>query len=204
MTIYQIAVPIYRTVTLEQQLLENHNHPDNASNDHPNNVLAEMNADALAELAAKLAEGFTVLDKYDTTNRQTTYRAYVLHKFDEKPLKVENVWAEINLASNIEKCETFSKSTNQTFNFWRLGLIGGDKVNVFNHPDNTRNTFKLAEIAGWSDKWQELEIGRKFWLKNPIPLCVVKEGEWLKLTQIYPYLEWSTVSEWELTLGIDE
>jgi len=31
MTIYQIAVPIFRTVTLEQQLLENHQHPDRNS-----------------------------------------------------------------------------------------------------------------------------------------------------------------------------
>jgi hypothetical protein len=196
--IYQVAVPIYRTVNPETAFLEEHKFGNSDNPEHPNNVIANFAQEAITELNKYLTDGYAIIDTFTSENRTTTYRTYVLHKAEITP-KRENFWAEINLATNIEKCETFSKSTNQTFNFWRLGLIGGDKVNVFNHPDSERNTFKLAQIAGWGDLWDEIELGVKYWLKSPIPVSTVKDGEWFKLTQIYPFVEWSTVSEWILT-----
>lgn len=187
MTIYQIAVPIFRTVTLEQQLLENHNHPDISSKDHPNNVLAEMNADALLELAERLHDGYAILDKYDTTNRQTTYRAYVLYKPDNAPKPASG---NLAMAHFITRLQTCSKSTEQHFDYWKLELTNGRTVNIFDHPDSERNTFKIAILEGWEIPFKRLDYNSTHGLEVNIACVVSDDGNWLKLEQIMPYSDY--------------
>lgn len=201
MTIHQIAVPIYRTVTIEQQIIENHQYPNLDSKDHPHNILHEMNADALAELSEKLADGYIILDKYKTTNRHTTYRTFVLHKADDAPKPARG---NLAMAHYITRVQTYSKSINQHFDYWKLELTNGKAVNVFDHPDGERNTFKIAVLEGWETAFKRLDYDATHGLEINIAVVVSNDGNWLKLEQIQPYSDYPDTELFISSLPDDE
>jgi len=184
MSIIQIAIPIYRTLSTEQAFLEAHKYGTDDNPDHPNNVVAEMAIDDIADLDARLNEGYTLFDVYVTSGGITTYRVFTLWKADTS-LKKPILTGDLRLIDSITRKQTFSKSTSQYFDFWKCSYVnGGGFVNIFNHPDTERNTFKILIDAGWQEIFEKLDYDVAIELETLLPLVVAHDGEWFKLEGI--------------------
>lgn len=190
--IHQVAVPIYRTKSQEVVILEAHEYGDASNPNHPDNIIGALAKEAIEELDRYFHDEYRIVDTYESTNKTTTYRTYVLYKSEAAPIAATAAAANagaIDLAFKITKKQTYSKSTKQYFDYWRLDITDGRMVNVFNHPDDSRNTYKIVQKAGWGDLWEQLADECTYLMVNPLPVTVTLDGEWLRLEQIAHYAD---------------
>lgn len=185
--ICHIAIPIYRTINAETAFIETHKFGSTDNPEHPNNVIAEMSKETLAELGDKLNGGYTIVDTFETTNHTTTYRTYTLYKADSNS---EAVAGELAMVRYVTRKQTFSNSTKQYFDFWKFSLTNERDVNVFDHPDQSRNTFKIAIDAGWEKCLKQSNYDDLYTLPTLIAVVVSNDGNWLKLEQIQPFADY--------------
>jgi len=199
--IHQVAVPIYRTVTKEVALLEREKFGNDNNPDHPNNILAEMAKTAIDELDSYFKDEYRIIDTFESSTQTTTYRTYVLYKDDKPPTAAANAGNAgiLQLAHAITKKQTWSKTANQYFEYWKLELANGRFVNVFNHPDMSRNTYKLVQDAGWTDLWELFNLDDTYVLDTPIAVVVSDDKEWLKLEQITAFMEYTNYAPFTYT-----
>jgi DNA polymerase-3 subunit epsilon len=140
--------------------------------------------DRVAELNHLLQAGYEIIlsstDIYDAI----AWYEFVLYKADDtQPVATNARWDAI---TSIEGAETYSKSQGKLFRFWRCQLASGQKVNIFDHPDDARNTFKIVAAVGWEDTFSDINLFgialEEFY--TPIPCWVSSDGEWLSLVSI--------------------
>lgn len=192
--IHQIAVPIYRSLSQEAAFLEASKYGNTDNPGHPSNAMKALYQETIAELDKCLNDGYTVIDMYDSSHGTVTYRTYILRKADNAP-GATGATGSMKLALAITRKQTYSKSTQQNFDFWKLDLNDGKMVNVFNHPDTSRNTYQLVTDAAWGDLWELFQVGETYVLDNPLPVMVANDGDWLKLTGIINFVDFSDVSQ---------
>lgn len=107
-----------------------------------------------------------------------------------KPETVSPVDTQVRAIVSIECAETYSKSTEQYFNFYRCTLDNGEKVNIFDHPDKKRNTFDICRAQGWESAL-EMTAGSSMDYETPIPCTVSHDGEWYSMVAIIHYEKWA-------------
>lgn len=106
----------------------------------------------------------------------------------EKPLSPYNdaaapVKTEVRAVVSIACRQTYSSTAKQHFKFFTCVMENGEKVNVFNHPDESRNTFKIAKEKGWGH-WLDAKVGENWKTGTHIPVTVSWDGEWYSLVDI--------------------
>ena len=191
--IHQISIPIARALSPEQAFLEQSKYPDSDAPNHPNRRMETFNEEMMAEFSQYLDDGYTVIDSFDSQGGVILYRQYMLFKAD-KPTGAAAIAGNVGilqLAHAITKKQTWSKTANQYFEYWRLELANGRFCNVFNHPDMSRNTYKLVQDAGWTDLWELFNLDETYVLDTPIAVVVSEDNEWLKLEQITAFMEYT-------------
>lgn len=135
-----------------------------------------------------LSEGAQVIGHTVYTHDDDVHERWTLRKDETKaaatPLP-QNV--QVRLIQQIEVRETYSKSKQQMFKYLRCTLDDdSDFVNIFDHPDSERNTFKIITERGWFDlddpEW--LYVGREIELVYPVAVTISNDGEWNSLVDI--------------------
>jgi hypothetical protein len=130
-----------------------------------------------------LASGGTVIGYTVYTHDDDVWERWAIRKDETKaatPL-LQNV--QVRAITSFECRETYSKSRNQHFKFWTCELDNGEKVNIFDHPDESRNTFKIMKAAGW-ETLEQMIVGETYEPNPPIAVTVSHDGEWYSLTGI--------------------
>jgi hypothetical protein len=142
------------------------------------------------ELDTLLNEGYQVIG----SGVQGMSQAFTLYKPDggiQPTAKPQPQNTQVLNIESIECRETLSKSTNQYFKFWSCVDKFGAKVNIFDHPDISRNTFNIMKAADWGH-WAEMAVGETNELDTPLPMLVSHDGEWASLVSVtprYAYME---------------
>lgn len=91
---------------------------------------------------------------------------------------------QVRVIVSVEPASTYSKSTQAYFTFWRCELENGEKVNVFDHPDESRNTFQIAKQRGWETYLSDLVEGSTYTPYPAIACTVSHDGDWYALVDI--------------------
>lgn len=145
-------------------------------------VISQTETDTYrTELFEALEAGYTVIAHavYDIAG--VTYERWCLKSPNqEQPVQAVQVRAIVS----IERDQTYSKSTEQYFDFWRCVLDTGKRVNIFDHPDESRNTFKAAQAKGWYKPLKDMDQDIAYGQDVPIPCIVSFDGEWYSLVDI--------------------
>lgn len=82
---------------------------------------------------------------------------------------------------SMERGET-SKSASP---MWRCETAAGERVNVFQHRDPTKNSFLLFERAGYGARMLAMEVGERLrWRNQPITVRMIKDGQWWNITGV--------------------
>lgn len=145
-----------------------------------------------------LTEGYAIIDTVAFVANGVPYQRMMLRKDENAaPDKaIEPVNTQVRAIVSIECRETYSKSTQQNFNFWTCILDNGEKVNIFDHPDESRNTYKICKKAGWDLLGLSVADVRDY--DPPIPCVVSHDGEWYSLVSIIHSYLWIDLA-WHYT-----
>lgn len=135
-----------------------------------------------------LADGYVVLNVSIYTYDSEITERWTLHKPDnQQTVDANNL--QVRAITQIERKETYSKTARKNFSFWACTLENGEKVNVFDHPDESRNTWKIAESKGWGD-WEVLGEGVTETYYPPVPCVLSYDGQWYSLVNIMEEHQW--------------
>jgi len=110
----------------------------------------------------------------------------------EKSAQPDNV---VRAIVSIECCETYSRSTQRNFFFWRCTLESGEKVNIFDHPDKSRNTFQIAQGQGWAEFLIGMDMDIDYEMIPPVPVTVSHAGEWYSLVGIMARANYTVIAK---------
>jgi hypothetical protein len=137
------------------------------------------------EIDEMLTEGYEIISSAVFDDGKVPTQRLIFRKDDNAAAAktVEAVKTEVRAIVSIECRETYSKSTQQNFKFWTCTMENGEKVNVFNHPDESRNTFKIAENKGWG-LLLSMDVGEEKEYFPEIAVTVSHDGEWYSLVNI--------------------
>ena len=142
-----------------------------------------------AELANLLDNGWEVrhISPIMDFENHKFHERWILHKDETKAATPLLTNVQVRLIQQIEVRETYSKSKQQMFKYLRCTLDDdSDFVNIFDHPDDARNTFKIIKERGWFDlddpDW--LDVGREIDPDLPIAVTISNDGEWNSLVDI--------------------
>lgn len=119
---------------------------------------------------------------------------------DEKAAATPLSNVQVRLIQNIEVRETFSKSKQQMFKYLRCMLDDdSDFVNIFDHPDDSRNTFKIITARGWFDDLPDdwLYVGLEIDLDIPVAVTISNDGEWNSLVDIMEHDKYALICSQE-------
>lgn len=115
----------------------------------------------------------------------------------EKSAQPDNV--QVRAIVSIEKDITYSKSSEHYFDFWRCVMDNGEKVNIFDHPDDSRNTFKIVCDLGWEDWFADTHENSENMMHPPVPVTVSFDGKWYALVSIMGFSPYQDISEIDTT-----
>lgn len=134
-------------------------------------------------IEAKISEGFEIIDTVAYQHDGEPIQRFTLRKPDAVAT-VDANQLQVRSIVSFERTSTFSKSAKRHFDFWRCVLDSGDKVNIFDHPDDERNTFKIAIKQGWKDIFADTDEDIEYEPKVPIPVTVMFDGDWFALVDV--------------------
>lgn len=143
------------------------------------------NDDGLVAIDKHLSDGYTVLNVSTYAYDGEVTQRWTLRKDENAaaPQAAATVKTDIRAVVSIECRESYSKTARQNFKFFTCVMENGEKVNIFDHPDSSRNTFKIAENAGWFHL-SNLEVGDLRNYDPALPITVTHDGEWYSLVNI--------------------
>lgn len=141
------------------------------------------NDDALEKINNHLADGYVVLNVSTYTYDSEVTERWTLHK-PETVAAVDANKLQVRSIKSIERASTFSNSAKTYFDFWRCVLDNDDKVNIFDHPDESRNTFKIVTEQGWGKVFEDTDEGIEYELEASIPVTVTYDGQWYSIVGI--------------------
>lgn len=139
--------------------------------------VAEAQGKSLAKLGALLEAGYIILDSYDSTHLSLVGRQYLLQK---PSAALDTGRLEAVALYNCTVKNTWSKTHNVQFDYIVTNFLGSKAVNIFDHPDATRNTWQICQAKGWD--WQGLQTALND--AHGIPAIVSFDGDWYKLIDI--------------------
>lgn len=142
--------------------------------------------DNAGTLDKKLADGWEVLHVSTYTYDHEVTERWTLRKPEKSEVTTsqpQNV--QVRAIKSIERTSTWSNSAQKNFDFWRCVLDNDEKVNVFDHPDDKRNTFKIVKAQGWESIFADTDEDIEYELDDaPIPVTVTFDGEWFSVVDI--------------------
>lgn len=157
----------------------------------------KMAQESVTKLQSYLNDGYVIKDAFNGSHDEYEIRHYLLFREDTSPKfsKVETV-----TLYNVEVKTTFSKSQNVSFDYLSCKFGNGKTVNIFDHPDEARNTWKIAENKGWD--WQGLQS--VLMDGYPVPATVTYDGQFYSLVDIISLQEHNLMGqEIDYKVGFD-
>lgn len=144
---------------------------------------------SMATMATYLEQGYTVIDSWDSEHGDYQVRQMLIYKADDSAVTAQNWRTE--MLHNVEVKTTFSKTHDEYFSFLRCSFRSNQFVNIFDHPDISRNTWKIAQERGWT--WERLQDA----LMNgyPVAATLSYDGQWFSLIDIIDAHEYDIISE---------
>lgn len=103
---------------------------------------------------------------------------------DTKPT-AQNI--QVHSIVDFHRATAHSKSTNSDFDMWRCNFGGNKPVNIFDHPDASRNTFDILRKRGWEEYFKETIQDAQVEPIMPISCTLSFDGEWYTLIDIMEY-----------------
>ena len=136
-----------------------------------------------SEIDNLLTDGYEIINTAVFKDNGVPWQRLMLRKDETKAAATPLTNVQVRAITSVECRETYSKSTQQYFKFWTCELDSGDKVNVFDHPDASRNTYNIVKAAGFLT-WEQMSVGDTFEPNPPMPVTVTYDGEWYSLADI--------------------
>lgn len=70
---------------------------------------------------------------------------------------------------------------------WRCQTKDGQRVNIFQHTDPAKNSYRLFEEAGYSCFMMNMLVGEEItWNEFPVPVALHVNGNWLEVVAVAP------------------
>lgn len=154
-----------------------------------------------SEIDELMTDGYEIINTVAFFDGDVPYQRLMLRK-DENAAAIQQaapVKTEVRAIVSIECRETYSQTAQQDFKFFTCVMDNGEKVNVFDHPDKSRNTFEIAENAGWHHL-QNLEVGDIRHYSPAIPVVIGHDGVWYSLVNIMHHDLWADLA-WHIADG---
>lgn len=130
------------------------------------------------EFQRLLESGWQILDSFDASHHLDITRCYVL-QFEGK---IEPTESQLHMLYEVEIKSTYSKTHDTNFDYISCKHGLAQLLNIFDHPDPERNTWKICESRGWT--WQGLQYAIMHGM--PVPVRVSHDGDWWSLVDIMP------------------
>lgn len=149
----------------------------------------EVASTAIDVMKDYLENGYTVLDSWNDSHGGYNIRQFLLHKPDDTTKIVKDM--DVVYFNSVEVKSTYSKSHQLNFDYLRCGFGHNKFVNIFDHPDTTRNTWHICENRGWT--WENLQDA----IMNSYPVTVTLsfDGDWFTLVDIMAKTEYDFMCE---------
>lgn len=139
-----------------------------------------------------LDKGYQIIDSFDAKSGTWNVRQYLLHLPEDNSQKIEGLMTVSLRDLSVES--TFSKSAKQSFDYLKCEFSDNKYVNIFDHPDSERNTWKICLNRGWT--WEGIQTA--IYKGYPISATLSYDGQWYTLVDIEP-----EIAHYETRLHID-
>lgn len=143
----------------------------------------------LAEMKRLLDAGYTILDSWNDSHSGYNIRQVLLHKPEDATVSAQNWRTEV--LTGIEVKSTYSKTEQSSFDYLRCSFRQSKFVNIFDHPDESRNTWKFVKNRGWT--WVEFQGA--IMNSYPVPCTLTFDGEWFSLIDVIDKHEYDLLCE---------
>ena len=127
-----------------------------------------------------LNDGFQLVTQYIADTPLSTHVIFVLHKKETPAPK--GTPAHI---IRVERDNFYSKTSGDYRSMWRCTTKEGYQVNIFDHADPLRNTFKLFEDANYDGYLKTMAVGQiDLWETYPIAVELRINGDFWNVVSV--------------------
>ncbi len=80
-----------------------------------------------------------------------------------------------------------SATKNSASPMWRCTTADGERVNIFNHADPVKNSYRFFAAAGYGPALDAMVYGEeRTWTQKPISVTLFKDGNWWNIAAVLP------------------
>lgn len=139
-----------------------------------------------------LSKGYQILDAFDVKSGTWNVRQYLLYMPDDVREDVSKLMLVHLYDCSIE--QAYSKTYDVSFDYLKCEFSTNRYVNIFDHPDNDRNTWNICTNRLWT--WEGFQ--EQIYKGYGVQAIITKDGDFYKLVDVLP-----EISHHEYRLHID-
>jgi len=144
----------------------------------------EITTKAHEELNELLSAGWKIIghSTYQETESDVllNYERFTLHNPDGTGVALRSDDLILTGIVQAERGET----SNSNSPMWRCMTEDQHAVNVFQHEDPQKDTFRLFEKCGWGDELLAIPLYRTKIFESPIQIAMRKKGKWWEVVAV--------------------